>query len=105
MSGISTHVLDTATGQPAAGIPVRLFLEEREVGSGLTNENGRCPVLLAPGAQLESGVYRIVFDIKAVYENSFFPEVEIAFRISDPSSHHHIPLLLSPYGYTTYRGS
>jgi 5-hydroxyisourate hydrolase len=105
MSGISTHVLDTAAGVPAAGMPVHLYLRDREVGSGVTNHDGRCAALLAAAIPLEASVYRIVFDVSAVYPNSFYPSVEISFRVSQPSAHYHVPLLLSPFGFTTYRGS
>ena len=105
MSGISTHVLDSAAGKPAAGIPVRLFLGDREVASEVTDQDGRCPALLPKEAELEAGIYRIVFDISAKFPNSFYPRVEITFRVTDASSHYHVPLLLSPFGFTTYRGS
>lgn len=105
MSGISTHVLDTATGVPVTGIPVYLFHEDQQVGSAVTNENGRCPALFEPGHQLQTGIYRIRFDVAAVYPNSFYPLIEISFRVSDPAAHYHVPLLLSPFGFTTYRGS
>jgi len=105
MSGISTHVLDTAGGKPAAGIPVHLFRQNDELGSGVTNEDGRCPALLRSDAQLEAGIYRLVFDIRTKFPNSFYPLIDISFRVADPSVHYHVPLLLSPFGYTTYRGS
>ena len=105
MNGISTHVLDTANGKPAAGVPVRLFSENRELASEVTNQDGRCPKLLPDNMKLEAGIYRIVFEISAKFPNSFYPTVEISFRVTDPSTHHHIPLLLSPFGFTTYRGS
>ena len=105
MSGISTHVLDTAAGKPAVGIPVRLYLQDRQVGAGFTTQDGRCAALLEAGAKLEPGTYRVVFEIAEKFPNSFYPKVEISFRISDTDSHYHVPLLLSPFGYTTYRGS
>jgi 5-hydroxyisourate hydrolase len=100
MSGISTHVLNTAAGKPAPNVPVQLFREDQLVARGLTNEDGRWS-----DARSDAGVYRIVFDIAALFPNSFYPSIEISFRISDASGHYHVPLLLSPFGYTTYRGS
>ena len=105
MSGISTHLLDTTAGKPAAGVAVRLFRGERQVGAGVTNHDGRCPALLGSNEGLEAGVYRVLFEIAEHFPNSFYPEVAISFRVVDPSAHHHVPLLLSPFGYTTYRGS
>lgn len=105
MSGISTHVLDTTAGRPAAGVLVRLFYHEREIGGGITDPNGRCPALLKNDAKLETGVYRIVFDIASKFPDGFYPEVSVTFRVADSSQHYHIPLLLSPFGYSTYRGS
>lgn len=105
MSGISTHVLDTAAGAPAAGMPVRLIHDNQQIGSGITNQDGRCPALIPAGRQLQAGIYRIIFDISAIYPNSFYPLIEISFRVSDTAAHYHVPLLLSPFGFTTYRGS
>ncbi len=105
MSGISTHVLDTAAGKPAAGVPVRLFLEGRELASEVTNQDGRCPALLRGEMKVEAGIYRLVFDVSARFPNGFYPTVEITFRVTDVSAHYHVPLLLSPFGFTTYRGS
>ena len=106
MSGISTHVLDTAKGVPARGIKVRLeaaFGDSwTEVARGVTDDNGRIAQLLS-GDALNSGAYRLTFTVEA--EDSFYPEITVQFRVRDPESHYHIPLLLSPYGYTTYRGS
>jgi 5-hydroxyisourate hydrolase len=103
MSGISTHVLDTVAGCPAAGIIIRLFQAERQVGQGVTNANGRCNDLLAE--PLETGAYRIVFEISARFPDGFYPEVGITFLVRDPTAHYHVPLLISPFGFTTYRGS
>lgn len=112
MSGISTHVLDTAKGLPAQG--VRAVLDRQAstgdffgIGGGITDNNGRIAQLLDGAEQLESGVYRLTF-LTAEYfkgQEFFYPEVTVLFEVRDPSRHHHIPLLLSPYGYTTYRGS
>ena len=105
MSGISTHVLDTEKGRPAQGIPVTL-LEWRAgewnlLSETVTDANGRVAQLLAAGEPLQPGLYRLTFRTAG----PFFPEVSISFKISDASSHYHVPLLLSSYGYTTYRGS
>lgn len=107
MAAVSTHVLDTATGSPAPGVAVTLHrLGETgpaTMASTSTDDDGRVADLLG-GNRLRTGVYRLTFNT-AAYGNSFYPEVSITFRVSDPDQHHHIPLLLSAYGYTTYRGS
>jgi 5-hydroxyisourate hydrolase len=114
MNRISTHVLDTAKGKPAAGVPVRL--EHRNssgkwssLGSGQTDQDGRCAQLLPDGAMLAEGVYRLTFDTARYFAScsvdGLYPLVEITFRIRSGESQFHIPLLLSPNGYTTYRGS
>jgi 5-hydroxyisourate hydrolase len=112
MSGISTHVLDTAKGQPAPGVPVVLERQSLEggwleIGEGVTDDNGRIPELLQAGATLEPGVYRLTFFTADYFkkQESFYPEVTVCFQVRDASQHYHVPLLLSPYGYTTYRGS
>ena len=113
MSAITTHVLDTARGAPAAGVPVELELRDgagwRALGKGATDQDGRLRTLLSPGAALIAGVYRISFDtgayFKAQAQPGFFPEVRIVFQIAEAGGHYHVPLLLSPFGYSTYRGS
>jgi 5-hydroxyisourate hydrolase len=105
MSGISTHVLDTSSGRPAESIRVRLFREDREIGSGTTDFNGRCPALLPLGATLTPGTYRLVFETSVYFPAGFFPEVSVSFIVRDISTHYHVPLLISPFGFTTYRGS
>lgn len=114
-SPITTHVLDTALGRPAHGVPVTLEVQEpdnsfRRLGEGLTNSDGRISDLLPPDTRLKSGIYRMTFDTAAYFTATgrnlvFYPEVAIQFFLHDPTQHHHIPLLLSPFGYTTYRGS
>lgn len=102
MSAITTHVLDTAKGRPAQGVPVRLEGEGVKA-AGVTDQDGRCQEL---GPQeVPAGTYRLVFDTASYAPEGFFPEVTITFTITDPTQHHHVPLLLSPYGYSTYRGS
>jgi 5-hydroxyisourate hydrolase len=101
---LSTHVLDTGRGMPAAGVPV--WLERRDdatwvaVASGVTDSDGRLRDWV-PDAAWGPAVYRLVF----ATGGEFFPEVAVVFRVTEPDRHHHVPLLLSPYGYTTYRGS
>lgn len=105
MSGITTHVLDIARGRPAAGVLVRLELRDgdtwREVGRGTTDDDGRVRTLTGPA--IDAGTYRITFDTSA--RSDFFPEVAIEFVVRDAAQHYHVPLLLSPFGYSTYRGS
>ncbi|NUW31339.1 hydroxyisourate hydrolase [Nonomuraea sp. SMC257] len=96
----STHVLDAVTGRPAAGLLVRLEHDGRVLGEGRTDEDGRLKGW-TPGA----GVNRVVFDTGGYLADTFYPEVVVAFTVTDPSAHHHVPLLLSPYAYSTYRGS
>ena len=98
MSHVTTHVLDTAAGRPAAGIPVRLLAAEGLVAEGITDADGRV-VALGPDA-LAPGGYRLEFDVAT----PFLPRVVIEFTITGPE-HYHVPVLLSPYGFTTYRGS
>jgi 5-hydroxyisourate hydrolase len=98
VSGISTHVLDTSTGRPASGIPVRLFLANEQIGSGTTDQDGRIRNFNVP---VDRGVYRLLFEVGG----DFYPEVSILFLVNDTAAHYHIPLLISPFGYTTYRGS
>lgn len=104
MSGISTHILDTEKGRPASGIPVMLerYSTAWETVSEIhTDDQGRVAQLLPDREPLQPGLYRLTFRTGG----PFFPEVSISFRVTDTSSHYHVPLLLSPYGYTTYRGS
>lgn len=101
MAGITTHVLDTANGKPAAGMRITLRRGDEAIFVGETNEDGRAR--LAETAQ--PGVYHLLFDTGAYNPDGFFPQATIVFRIDDPSSHYHVPLLLSPFGYSTYRGS
>jgi 5-hydroxyisourate hydrolase len=109
---LTTHVLDTATGSPAAGLPITL---ERSVGgdfepmgAGRTNQDGRLDEPLVNGPW-RAGIYRIRFDTGAYFaaakQAAFYPYVEVVFEVRNPEEHHHVPLLLSPYGYSTYRGS
>ncbi len=107
--GISTHVLDTAAGRPAAQVPVALERCDdagawHRVGAGQTDADGRLKTLVPPDPAAH-GRYRLRFDVAAYLgPAAFFPEVVITFIVSD-DRHHHVPLLLSPFGYSTYRGS
>jgi len=103
---LSTHVLDTSLGEPAPGVPVRLEWQHDdgwvEIAAGTTDSDGRLRDWV-PADMWHAGTYRLVFDTAA--RSAFFPEVSVLFFVAEPSRHHHVPLLLSPYGYTTYRGS
>lgn len=104
---ISTHVLDTAKGKPASGLNLVLEIQQgqawKEIAKGATNADGRVE-LIAKGAAMQAGVYRITFQT-GTYNSGFYPSVTVSFEIKNPSEHYHVPLLLSPYGYSTYRGS
>lgn len=132
MNTLSTHALDTASGRPAAGLPLMLekqanaeawkaYCQARLAGEsadkpawetlakGVTNDDGRCPDLLPAGTQLTPGIYRMDFDTARYFADrqieGFYPLVQVIFEITAQDEHYHIPLLLSPYGYSTYRGS
>ena len=114
---ISTHVLDTARGQPAAGVPMRLeqldsdavAAPARTISNAVTDEDGRVRELAPAGTALGAGTYRLTFDTRSYFAalgvQSFYPRVSVVFVIKDGSQHYHVPLLLSPFGYSTYRGS
>ena len=113
MSGITTHVLDTSRGRPAQGVPVTLEVAALEgwkvVSQGVTNADGRVSDLVSPEKSVAAGVYRLIFDTRKYFAGrqveSFYPQVTIVFSIAEPTEHYHVPLLLSPFGYSTYRGS
>ncbi len=113
-SPITTHVLDTALGQPAEGVHVVLQFWQagrdwQQLAEALTNADGRILEWLPAGARLTPGTYRLMFDTRAYFERrraaTFFPMVPIVFEVCDVDQYYHVPLLLSPYGYSTYRGS
>lgn len=111
MSQVTTHILDTSVGKPAPGVPVTLeqkLSEWKIIAEGVTNEDGRIMNLIAKEKILEKGIYRLVFEITTYFNNqnkkSFYPRITIEFEIFD-ASHYHVPLLLNPFGYSTYRGS
>ena len=113
MSQITTHVLDTSRGLPASGITIKLFESDGDkwnlLADGVTNSDGRIAGLLAENKKLSAGVYRMNFNtgdyFKSNNEKGFYPYVDIVFELGDDGSHYHIPLLLSAFGYSTYRGS
>jgi len=103
---VSTHVLDSVTGRPAMGIAVRLYADRELLAEGVTDDDGRCR--LAEGAT-GLGAHRLVFATGQWFaeqdREAFWPEVVLTFSVAEPAEHHHVPLLLSPYAYSTYRGS
>ena len=113
MSAITTHVLDTALGRPAPGVPVELEFRAqsawRPLARGETDSDGRLRTLLPDGVPLVPGEYRLVFDTEKYFARqhpqSFYKHVTVEFRIAAEETHCHVPLLLSPFGYSTYRGT
>jgi 5-hydroxyisourate hydrolase len=114
MSAITTHILDTSKGRPASGVPVTLEIQAAEqswelIGKGRTDADGRLKELLPEKHLLAGGIYRLTFNTSLYFasENveSFYPEVVVIFHVRDEAQHYHVPLLLNPYGYSTYRGS
>jgi 5-hydroxyisourate hydrolase len=113
MSGITTHVLDTSAGKPAAGVAVKLEVRMGDrwvtLAEKKTDADGRARDLMADGSRLDAGTYRITFATGAYFAargvSAFFPEATVTFEVNDAAQHYHVPLLLSPFGYSTYRGS
>ena len=113
MSAITTHILDVSRGEPARGVTVLLEHETHEgwqvAGRGVTDTDGRLKFLQEQDEMLEAGHYRLTFDTAGYFAGreteSFYPQVTVTFTVRDASAHYHVPLLLSPYGYSTYRGS
>jgi 5-hydroxyisourate hydrolase len=103
---VSTHVLDAVLGRPAMGIAVRLFAANELIAEGVTDADGRCR--LVDGAT-GMGTHRLVFTTGPWFaeqgRETFYPEVVLTFAVLEPGEHHHVPLLLSPFAYSTYRGS
>ncbi|KAF8514744.1 hypothetical protein JB92DRAFT_3082947 [Gautieria morchelliformis] len=117
-SPITSHVLDSSLGKPAKEVRVVLQIgvsdksgniEFHDLTSGSTDNDGRCSNLLEPGSVVAAGIYKVIFKTQEYFEETkrdcFYPFVEISFHLSEPNEHYHIPLLISPYSYTTYRGS
>jgi 5-hydroxyisourate hydrolase len=114
MATISTHILDVARGAPAGGVAVDLSAQNTdeswtELSHAWTDEDGRVKPFFLVEEPLPAGTYRLVFDTDpyflALEIDCFFPQVTIVFKIDDAAQHYHVPLLISPYGYSTYRGS
>jgi 5-hydroxyisourate hydrolase len=103
---VSTHVLDAVAGRPASGITVRLFAGEDLLAEGSTDSDGRCRLTEQATAP---GPHRLVFATGPWFaeqdRDTFWPEVVLSFAVHEPAEHHHVPLLLSPFAYSTYRGS
>jgi 5-hydroxyisourate hydrolase len=112
MSQLTTHILDTTKGKPAQGVSIVLFRLEKDIWkqliTGITNADGRIPNLLNKEVILEPGIYKLKFETKEYFEKqdiqTFYPFVVIVFTITG-NEHYHVPLLLNPFGYSTYRGS
>ncbi len=112
MSQITTHILDTTKGKPAAGVTIALLQQAgenwQEIARGVTNSDGRIADLLPDNKQMEPGVYKMKFDTQEYFAQdgtaNFYPFVEIVFNVAG-NEHYHVPLLLNPFGYSTYRGS
>ena len=111
---ITTHVLDVSLGQPAANVGVTLeqldaYGQSRVIGEARTDEDGRARELVGADHTGEAGRYRLTFDVGAYFtatrRETFYPHVSVTFDVRDATQHFHVPLLMSPYGYTTYRGS
>jgi 5-hydroxyisourate hydrolase len=120
MGKLTTHVLDTATGRPGAGIKVSLFRvdgERRLLRTAVTNTDGRCDAPLLEGADFARGIYELAFDVGAYYRQGdgqrgfavadppFLGEAVIRFGVAAPGEHYHVPLVVTPWSYATYRGS
>ncbi len=113
MSQITSHILDTSVGKPAAGIPVTLSTRSTGhctvLGSGITDSDGRVRDFLDDDVVLPEGIYCLKFETEPYFASrsvrTFYPHVEIVFHISADGQHYHVPLLLNPFGYSTYRGS
>ena len=105
---VTTHILDLVKGRPAAGVAVRLYAGADLIAAGVTDNDGRVAEW-RQSFSVNPGRYRLEFDVEPWFqargENSFYEDVQISFRIADATEHYHVPLLLSPFGYSTYRGS
>ncbi|MES2638463.1 MAG: hydroxyisourate hydrolase [Myxococcota bacterium] len=108
MSPLTTHVLDTARGRPAVGVPLTLVAPDGTITTDVTDADGRCRTLSTREAFV-AGTWSLTFDLATYFRDrdtdSFYPSATIVFAVRNPDEHHHVPLLLSPFGYSTYRGS
>ena len=113
MSTISTHILDTARGRPAAGVHVDLELQNSDeswmhLAEAWTDEDGRVKPFFLVETHLEAGVYRLVFDTESYFSQleieAFYPQISVIFKVGNTPEHYHVPLLINPFGYSTYRG-
>eukprot|EP01135_Chromosphaera_perkinsii_P003764 Nk52_evm10s255 gene=Nk52_evmTU10s255 len=113
-SALTTHVLDTASGLPARGMEIALTYVHNNAAemriSGTTNDDGRCPAIYVHPNDFKAGIYKMKFFTAEYFRaqhglSCFYPFVEVTFEVADTQLHHHVPLLISPYGYSTYRGS
>ncbi len=114
MSTLSTHILDTTRGLPATDVMVDFFMLradgiQTKISSNMTDINGRVGALIAQNTKLNRGTYKLKFNTDSYFKTmgiqAFYPYIEVVFNIFNSDQHYHIPLLLSPYGFTTYRGS
>lgn len=114
MSTISTHILDTSRGAPASGVAVCLEVQNTdeswtELSHAWTDTDGRVKPFFLVEQPVTDGTYRLVFDTEPYFSSlsvdCFYPQVSVVFKVDDTSQHYHVPLLISPYGYSTYRGS
>ncbi|MFK7857450.1 MAG: hydroxyisourate hydrolase [Granulosicoccus sp.] len=113
MSQISSHILDTSRGAPAEGVLITLMQQREDdwilLGSGSTNADGRVADFTGLADALPAGIYKLTFYLtdyyRALKQSCFYPHVDVAFEIAGDGQHYHVPLLLNPYGYSTYRGS
>ena len=114
MSTVSTHILDTTRGLPATDVMVDFFMLradgiQKKISSNMTDINGRVGALIAQNIKLDKGTYKLKFNTESYFKTigiqAFYPSIEVVFHIFNSDQHYHIPLLLSPYGFTTYRGS
>lgn len=113
-SAVTTLITDTTTGRPVGGVLVSLEHEQnpgnwKSLGGGRTNDDGRHGGLCPPDTRLVRGLYRLTFEVASYFRrqnvNAFYPYITIVFEVRDPEAHYHVPLLLSPFGYSTHRGS
>ncbi|XP_058127965.1 5-hydroxyisourate hydrolase [Anopheles coustani] len=118
MQNLSTHILDTSRGKPAPEVPITLYRQQAggqawtKIGAGITDGDGRFREFFAtdgPQPGLQTGVYKLHFEVGSYFRSrsveSLYPFIEVVFAVADPTQHYHIPLLLNPFGYSTYRGS